>query len=268
MKPREQLSSRLSTSVSRIVVAVFVAFLLVPVMLVIALSFSGTTFIQFPPKSWGWRQYSALVQSEYWLEAIRLSAIIAAATAIVSTVIALMACFAIFRTRMLGGQVLRVAGVTPLIIPVAAYGVALYGLFSRLDLIGSTVGLVVAHTLLSMPLAVVILGASMEQISPELEYVAMSLGASRARAWAGITMRLLAPAIGASLVFCFVSSFDEAVLVNFLGGGVLVTLPKAIFDSVRFGVDALITAAATLLIVATAGLMAVAGRWQKAVRRR
>jgi ABC-type spermidine/putrescine transport system permease subunit II len=83
----------------------------------------------------------------------------------------------------------------------------------------------------------------------------MTMGAARARAWAGITARLLLPAILAAAIFAFILSFDEAVFISFLGGPGLVTLPKYIFDSVQFGVDPAITAVATLLMVVTAALM-------------
>jgi ABC-type spermidine/putrescine transport system permease subunit II len=78
----------------------------------------------------------------------------------------------------------------------------------------------------------------------------------------GITLRLLSPAIGATFIFCFIHSFDEATFVNFIGGPGLVTLPKAIFDSIRTGLEPLITAISTLLMIATGVIMMVASYWR------
>ena len=78
----------------------------------------------------------------------------------------------------------------------------------------------------------------------------------------GITLRLLLPAIGAAFVFAFITSFDEAVFVNFIGGPGLITLPKAIFNSVLTGIDPLITAVASVLMVCTGIVMMVAVYWR------
>jgi ABC-type spermidine/putrescine transport system permease subunit II len=88
----------------------------------------------------------------------------------------------------------------------------------------------------------------------ELEAAAHSLGASQLRAWRDVTLPLLLPAIAASFIFSFVTSFDEAVLASFLG---YQTLPVAIFNSVRFGIDPVITAIATILTLSTGGMLTV-----------
>src|SRR3546814_6200906 len=100
----------------------------------------------------------------------------------------------------------------PLIIPVSAYAVALYGLFASLDLIASYAGMVIAHTILAVPLSLILFDAAISALKPELNLVAMTLGASLLQAWSSITLRLLMPSFGASLIFAFLNSFVEAVL--------------------------------------------------------
>jgi putative spermidine/putrescine transport system permease protein len=95
-------------------------------------------------------------------------------------------------------------------------------------------------------------------LSPDLDLVAMTMGASRARAWVGISLRLLAPTVVSGALLAFLTSFDEAVFANFLAGPGLVTLPKAIFDSVRLGIDPAITAISTLLMAFTALVLGAA----------
>ncbi len=78
-----------------------------------------------------------------------------------------------------------------------------------------------------------------------------------------ITFRLLMPSLLAAFLFGFISSFDEAVLISFLGGVGLVTLPKYIFDSVQYSVDPAITAVATLLMLVTTAVMLLATTLRK-----
>ena len=151
-------------------VVLLVLFLFVPVVIVVMLSFSNATVLQFPPDQLGLRQYVAFAQSPYWTSSVVKSLFIAFPTAL----------------------------------------------------------------------------------------VAMSLGASRARALIGITFRLTLPAILAAFVLAFLAAFDEATFVNFVGGPDLVTLPKAIFDSLRLGVDPLITGIATILMALTGITMMLA----------
>jgi putative spermidine/putrescine transport system permease protein len=242
----------------RLLLAAGVIFLLGPAIIVVIMSFSNAEFITFPPPSWGLRQYHNLFESQAWLNAIWLSLRIAAPAAILSSLIAILAVYAIYRTPLPGGELISFVGLTSLIVPISAYAVALYGVYVMTGLLGTRIGIILSHTVLAFPLALIVAGAAMSRIPREYELVAMTLGASRLRAWIGVTGRLLVPALIAGFVFAFLISFDEAVFINFLGGPGLVTLPKAIFDSVRFGVDPVITAIATLLMLVSAAIVGFA----------
>jgi ABC-type spermidine/putrescine transport system permease subunit II len=93
----------------------------------------------------------------------------------------------------------------------------------------------------------------------------MSLGASRWRAYWDVTIPLLTPAFLAALIFAFITSFDEVTVSSFLSGMSYLTLPKAIFDSIRYGVDAVITAIATILSLVTALLLGLAAVLRRGV---
>lgn len=241
----------------RLGVALSVAFLLAPAVVIVVLSFSGDDVLAFPPRSWGMRQYSELFSSEIWMPAIWLSLKLAAPSALLALLIGVPASLAIVRTRLPGRFALQIGGIAGMIVPVSAYAVAMYGVFAQFELLGSFWGLVIANAILGLPFVLVMGTAALTRLPVELELVAITLGASRLRAWVGITLRLMLPAIFGAAVLAFVTAFDEAVFINFLGGPDLVTMPKAIFDSVRYGVDPAITAIATLLMVATGALMSL-----------
>jgi ABC-type spermidine/putrescine transport system permease subunit II len=260
---RRRRADTLTRAAGAVVVTAAVALLLLPPLVVVALSFSGDERFRWPPESWGLRQWETLWNSELWADAIALSVRIAVPAVILSALIAVPAVLAISRSRLPGRQALQAAGIASLIIPISAFAVAMYGVFVELRILGTYWGLVIANTVLAFPLMLVVTAAAMSRIPVELELAAMTAGASRTRAWLGITLRLLTPAIIAGSLLAFITSFDEAVFINFLGGPGQVTLPKAIFDSVRFGVDPAITAIATLLMVVTGLIMLVALRLRR-----
>ncbi|TYK52672.1 ABC transporter permease [Actinomadura decatromicini] len=228
-----------------------VLFLGVPIVCVVVLSFSNAEVLQFPPKSWGLRQYRSFLGSDTWIDAMALSFKLATVSAAIALLIGIPAVFALHRSRLRLKGLLQAIGLSPLVIPGVAYAVALYTLFVQFRLTSNMAALVLTYAVHGLPFVLLILGSAMARLPAETELVAMTLGASRPRAMVGITLRLLLPAIGASYIFAFITSFDEAVLINFLGGPGTVTLPKAIFDNVKTGLDPNITAIATLLMAGT-----------------
>lgn len=250
----------------RVVVTLSALFMALPALFIAVLSFSNDPRIGFPPDSWGVDRYVDVFTSGTWGPPIMLSLRVAAVTAVVSLLIAVPAVLALKRSTLPGGAFLESASVAPMLFPISAYAVGLYAVFAETNLLGSFHGIVAAHVIHGLPLVVIILTTALDQVRPELELAAMTMGASRARAWVGITLRLLTPAVAGAAIFAFVMSFDEAVFITFLGGPGLVTLPKLIFDSVMFGVDPAITAVATILMAVTAALMLIATRLRKDVR--
>lgn len=245
------MSDRVVRPLGVVVAALVVAILLAPVLLTAVLSLSGDSYFTFPPDSWGLRQYREVLDDPRWASAVSYSFEIAVPVALLSVAIAVPTAFAIGRSRLPGRHALYAGGLAGIVVPISAFAIALYGVFAELGLHGTYVGLVLANTVLAVPVVLIVVTAAMARVPIELELAAMAAGASRARAWLGITTRLLLPSIVAGGVLAFVTSFDEVVLIVFLGGVDQTTLPKAILDSARFGVSPVITAVSTLLMLAT-----------------
>ncbi|HXQ00664.1 MAG TPA: ABC transporter permease [Solirubrobacteraceae bacterium] len=247
------------TAGAGVVVAIVLA-MLVPPAMVVALSFSGERYFDFPPHSWGLRQYRVLLEDPRWGSALWLSVKIAVPVALLAAAVVVPALFTFHRSRLPARNALQLGGLTGLVLPVSAYAVAIYGVFVQTGLLGTYFGLVLADLTLALPVMLLVTSPALSRIPEELELAAMVAGASRARAWIEITVRLLAPAILAGGVLAFMTSFDESVFINFLGGPGQETLPRAILDSVRFGLDPVVTAIATLLILGTSAAMIFAVR--------
>jgi ABC-type spermidine/putrescine transport system permease subunit II len=263
VKVKEGPAVKAARSVEMVIKAGAILFLLVPAAVVIVLSFSNEKIMTFPPRTWGGNQYHSLFGSGYWLSSIGTSFSVAIPSAMLAVIIGVPAVLALERSRIKGKSLLRTLSIAPLVLPGVAYAVALYAFYIDVGLVGTRIGVIMATSMLALPFVILVAGAGLRRIPADLELVAMSLGASRLRATFGITLRLLLPSIAAAAILAFVTTFDEAVLVNFLGGGQVITLPKAIYDSVRTGLEPLITSIATLLMLFTGVLMALVTRARK-----
>lgn len=245
-----------------LVLAIAVMFTLVPAVVVVVLSFSNEKLMIFPPREWGFRQYETLADASFWLEAVRTSFGLAVSAAVMTLVIAVPAVIALNRGLIWGRQIITGAGLAPLILPGVAYAVAVYMVFLQARMVGSPVWVVLVYAAHAFPYVLLIVGTALNRIPKELELVAMTLGASKTRATMNITVRLLVQAMAAAFVFAFISSFDESTLIVFIGGPGLTTLPKGIFDSLRTGMEPVVLAISTILMVFTGILAAVASYWR------
>jgi putative spermidine/putrescine transport system permease protein len=144
---------------------------------------------------------------------------------------------------------------SPLIVPVIIVAIGIYYAFSHYGLIGSPLGLVLAHTCLAVPFVVTSVSASLAGLDRRLEQAAASLGATPLGTFRQVTLPLIRPGVLVGALFAFITSFDELVVALFLSGSGAVTLPRRMWDDLRFAIDPTIAAVSTLTIVLTALLL-------------
>jgi putative spermidine/putrescine transport system permease protein len=235
-----------------------IAFLVAPILVVVTTSFNGTPFLQFPPQSWSWRWYVRFFASERWYEAAILSVEVACVVAVAATTLGSLAAIGLVRGRLRFTGALELFLVSPMVVPVIVMAVGLYFLMAPLRLTGGAAALVLAHTIVATPVVIVIVAAALRLSDGSLELAARSLGASWWRTLRHVTVPQVAPAIGAAAAFAFLTSFDEVVLAVFLGGPDATTLPKRMWESMRFEIDPTLTAISTLLTVGAILILAAA----------
>ena len=238
--------------------ALVAAFLLAPISVIVIVSFNDTTLFSFPPTAWSWRWYEALWRSRTWREAAGFSFWLAVAVTAASLVLGVPAAYALARTTLPGRRAVEFFLVSPIVVPVIVLAIGLYVLFAPLRLIGTPAALFLGHTLLALPVVIVIAGAAFRRLNPSLELAARSCGASFPRAFWHVILPAVRPAVISGGAFAFLTSFDEVVLVLFLGGPRTSTLPKRIWEAVKFELDPSLTAVSTLLIALTVAALAVA----------
>jgi putative spermidine/putrescine transport system permease protein len=226
-----------------------VAFLLLPLIVVIPISFSASSLLRFPPPAYSLRWYQSFLDDRLWIEAALNSLQVGAVTALVSVALATTTAYALARGTFRGKALIQAVILSPLLVPIIVIAVALYYLFSFLRLNGTFAGLVIGHTVITFPYAVVVISASLERFDFRLERIAISLGAPPWRAFLRVTLPVIRPGILVAALFAFLISFDEVVVALFVTGPETITLPKKIWDGIRFELSPVIAAVSTILIV-------------------
>jgi putative spermidine/putrescine transport system permease protein len=229
--------------------ALTLVFLCAPILIVVVVSFNASEFIQFPPRGWSLRWYQNYFSAREWVEPTLLSLRIALVTMVLSTVLGTAAAIGLTRGRFHGRRVLEFFFVSPMVVPTIVLAIGLYLLFARFKLVGNPLALYLAHTVVAAPLVIVIVSAALKTTDSAIELAARSLGAGYFRAMWHVTLPAILPAVVSGAAFAFLVSFDEVVLAIFLGGPATTTLPKRMWESVRYEIDPTLTAISTLLVI-------------------
>jgi putative spermidine/putrescine transport system permease protein len=233
-------------------------FLCLPIAVVVPMSFSSASSLAFPPPGLSLRWYQSFFGDPRWLRAAGNSGLIALASSIGALVLGSIAAYGLVRGSFRGRALLEGNFVAPLILPPVITAVALYIFFARIGLLGTIAGLIVAHTILTVPYVVLLMSVAIRQFDVRIEQVAYSLGASWFRMFKSVLLPNLLPSVLAAWIFAFIISFDEVIVTIFLAGA-YDTIPKRMFNELILQVNPTITAIATLLIalsVVTIGIVA------------
>ncbi|BBK41703.1 ABC transporter permease [Allostella vacuolata] len=231
------------------------AFLLLPTLIMVPVSFDSVHFIRFPPRDFSLRWYREYLADPEWMAATVFSLQIAALTMLAATVLGTMTAVALERGRLPGREAIRALLLAPLLVPHVVVAIAVYLQFTPIGLTGTTTGFVLIHTALAIPYVVLVVSASLARLDPTLDRAAMNLGASPTRAFFAVTLPLIRPGIFAAAVFAFLSSFDETVVAFFISGDRHKTLTRKMFEDIDMNLSPIIAAASTVIVVVTIALM-------------
>ena len=240
-------------------VGLVLIFLIVPTLIVIPLSFSPTSIMQFPPESWSLRWYEKYLSQPGWVSATWNSVIIAVITPFLAVPVGSLAAYALVRGTFVGRKTVSFFMLLPIIVPTLVTAIAIFKVFSQFQLSGTILGFVIAHAILAIPFVVTIMTATLKGVDPQLENASMTLGASRVTTVRMVTLPIAAPGLMASALFAFLISFDELIVAIFLSSPVLNTLPKKLWDGIRLELDPTLAAVSTILVVVSLLVLACAG---------
>ena len=230
-------------------------FLLLPILVIIPLSFSNSSFLSYPIPGWSLRWYQELFASGDWARATRNSFIVAPLATLIATSLGTLAAVGLARIQFFGKGLLTSLLIAPMVVPIVVVGVSAYLFFARIGLSDSYTGLVLVHAALGAPFVVTTVMATLQSFNQNLVKASLSLGAGPLQTFFRVTLPVIAPGVISGALFAFATSFDEVVVVLFLAGPAQTTLPRQMFTGIRENISPTIAAVATLLILFTALLM-------------
>jgi putative spermidine/putrescine transport system permease protein len=243
-----KLQTRIFLGLFCLLVAIW---LLAPTLVVVPMSFNERKSLAFPPSGFSWQWYQNFFTNPEWSTSFFNSLKVASLVAIVATVLGTMAAFGIDRMKNRTAGLLRALLITPMVVPGVVLAIGIYAVYLDTRLVGTTLGFVLAHTMLAIPFVLIAVTASLEVFDKRLETAAASLGASRLTTFRTITLPLIAPGLLSGLLFAFVTSFDEIIVALFITSPYLKTLPVQIFTSITRDADPTVAAVGTILFIAT-----------------
>ncbi|MCU7366098.1 ABC transporter permease [Pantoea stewartii] len=232
-------------------------FLIVPVLVIVPLSFNASSFLSYPLSGFSLRWYDAFFHSNEWLGALMNSLLVAPLATLLATVLGVLAAMGLVRGDFRGKALVMAVIISPMVAPVVIIAVGMFFFFAKLSLLNSYLGLVLAHALLGVPFVVITVVAVLKSYDTNLTRAAVSLGASPLLAFCKVTLPLIAPGVFSGALFAFATSFDEVVVTLFLASPTQRTLPIQMFAGIRENLDPTIAAAATIMIAASLLLLIV-----------
>ena len=235
-------------------------FLMLPILVVFPISLSSAPYMQFPPPGFSWQWYERYLDDPQWIDATWRSLYVGSATAVLALALGVQLAFSLVRGKFFGRGIVDRIAMAPVIVPTIILSVAVYGLFAKLKLIGEWYGLVVAHTVLALPVVVLVMVAGLRDFDRGLEQAAEGLGASRLSTLLRVTLPLLRPSLVSAGLLAFITSFDEVVVALFLSGPNM-TLPKKMFDNILMEIDPTIAAVSVMQIVLVTIVLVLIGRF-------
>ncbi|MGY2374313.1 ABC transporter permease [Pseudomonas sp. SDO524_S393] len=230
-------------------------FLVVPILVIVPLSFNEGSFLSYPLSGVSLRWYQEFLGSQEWMRALRNSLVIAPAATLLATALGTLAAVGLSRGEFRGKGLIMAILISPMIAPVVIIAVALYFFFARLNLLNSYLGLVLAHAALGVPFVVITVVATLQGYDRNFSRAAASLGAPPFMTFRKVMLPLIAPGVISGALFAFATSFDEVVVTLFLASPAQRTLPMQMFGGIRENLNPTIAAAATLMVAASAVLL-------------
>ncbi|MGO7961177.1 ABC transporter permease [Rhizobium leguminosarum] len=228
-------------------VALVLAWLIIPIIIIVPMSFSSARFLTFPPPSWSLRWYEAYLGNAAWMQATRVSLIVSVSSAILATVLGTAAAYALNMTSSRLVRSLQMLLLLPLVVPIVITAVGVFLVYAQVGLLASMTGLILANMMLGLPYVVISVLVGLRKFDATQEMVSRSLGMNRLRTFFVVTLPQIRPSVISGMLFAFISAIDETIVSLFISGGEYQTLTKRMFTALRDEIDPTIAAISSLL---------------------
>ena len=231
-------------------------FLILPILVIVPLSFNAEPFFSFTqgmltldPEAYSLRWYAAIVENENWMLAIQNSFLVGVFATLIATVLGTLAAVGLASPNMPFKRAIMALLLSPMIAPLIIIAAGMFFFYTKFNLAGSYLGLIIAHAALGVPFVIITVTATLAGFDRSLYFAGSSLGASPIKTFFDVVAPLIRPGVISGAMFAFVTSFDEVVVVLFLAGPGQRTIPRQMFSGLREQINPTILAVATLLIL-------------------
>jgi putative spermidine/putrescine transport system permease protein len=230
-------------------------FLVAPLLVVFPVSVTDTRYLGMPERGLSLQHFVKLATSEDWLGSVWHSVTIAAVSTVACVVLGTMCAVGCWRLGSRLSEAVRTLTLVPILIPSIVYALGVYRLFVDIGLLDTFLGVVVAHVVTGIPYVVITVSASLANLDVRLEQAARSLGATLGQTVRKVIVPNILPGVASGAIFAFIHSWDETVIVLFIAGRSVYTLPRRMWADINENLDPVIAAVAVMLIVVTLGLL-------------
>ncbi|MEM9765618.1 MAG: ABC transporter permease [Pseudomonadota bacterium] len=237
---------------------IMMVLLVAPTLIVVPMSFSDSQYLQFPPETWSTRWYDHYFGSPEWMSATATSLTAAFLTMALATPLGVLAAYGLHASEMKASRYIFVLLITPMMVPLILIAIGAFYVYVKLQILYTMLGLVLAHSMLALPLVLIVTASGLKSYDMNQEMAARSLGASRARAFLTVTLPQIRFSVITGALLAFLTSFDEVVVAMFISGGENATLTRNMFNALRDQIDPTIASISTVMVAITTGLMVLA----------
>lgn len=243
-------------------------YLILPTFIIIPLSFSSKSYLSFPPPGWSLKWYVKLWSEANYFTAFFNSMKVGIPASMLAMIFGTLAALGIVRGRVRLARPLSALVVAPLMLPQIILAIGMYPLLAKFGLIGTYLGVTIAHAIVCIPLVFITVSASLRSYDPSFEMAAMTLGANWWRTFWHVTFPMVRLGMMIGGIFAFSFSFDEIIIALFLTDAETFTLPKHLYDELRYQMKPTIAAASTLVITISFLLLMSIAMIQRHVEKR
>lgn len=240
----------------RLIAGLTLGYLIFPILVIVPLSFNALPYFVFTPEmlsldpaGYSLQWYEDFFTDLNWRTAVKNSAIIALSSTALATVLGTLAALGLSQPRMPYRRLIMALLISPMIVPLIISAAAMFFFYSSINLQGTYLGVILAHTALATPFVVITITATLSGFDYSLTRAAQSLGATPTTVFFKITMPLILPGVVSGALFAFITSFDEVVVILFVGAYEQHTIPWQMFSGIRERISPTILAVATMLLV-------------------
>ena len=248
----------------RVICGAIFVFLITPILVVLPLSFNAQDFFTFTPEmlafdpaGYSLKHYRDFLTNDAWQDALRNSLLIAPMATLLSVSFGTLAAIGLSQPHVPFQRAIMAILISPMIVPLIISAAGMYFFYSRIGLQGTYMGVVLAHAALGIPFVIITVTATLVGFDNSLTRAAANMGANPVTTFFRVQMPLILPGVISGGLFAFITSFDEVVVVLFVGSAGQKTLPWQMFTGLREQISPTILAVATILVVISIGLLTV-----------